>query len=268
MSHTTVSTKEIHHTTLPYSEQNRDSSSSSSDNSSASTMHAAKDKFMGGIKEAIGTVVSSESLKESGREQIREGDAEAFAAGRGKKHYDPALARKGVGIQHKHLGPNPKKYTEGPCAGCKDGTCTEGHAYDAALCHSVTQGHCDEGRVKDAGLGRNAKYHVCSHRHPANSDLVYREGRTWTSGPGLAGDDWCDDCSSSYRTHKTARLQGGAHEHSKRDKALIKKKSEKERDADMKDRRDVAREKKQDRRDLAYLNKDDAEDVQKHREVV
>jgi hypothetical protein len=106
------------------------------------TTHAAKEKFMGGIKETMGTVLFSEGLKEKGREQKRAGDAEALVAGSGKKHYDPALARKGVGIQHKHMGPNPKKFTEGPCAGCKDGTCTIGHDYDAALVHSVTQGHC------------------------------------------------------------------------------------------------------------------------------
>jgi len=118
-----------------------------------SKMHAAVDKLVGGIKETVGTVAHAESLKESGREQKREGDAEALAAGKGDKHYDPALARKGVGIQHKHMGPNPKKHTEGPCAGCKDGTCQIGHDYDAAICHSVTQGHADAGHVKNAGLG-------------------------------------------------------------------------------------------------------------------
>jgi hypothetical protein len=104
--------------------------------------HAAKEKFIGGVKETVGTVFFAEGLKEKGREQLRAGDAEALVAGSGKKHYDPALARKGIGIQHKHLGPNPKKYTEGPCAGCRDGTCRIGRDYDAALVHSVTQGHC------------------------------------------------------------------------------------------------------------------------------
>lgn len=122
-----------------------------------SKMHAVKDKIIGGVKETLGTVTHAETLKESGREQKREGDAEAMAAGKGNKHYDPALARKGVGIQHKHLGPNPKKHTEGPCAGCTAGSCQVGHDYDAALCHSVTQGHCEAGHVKDAGLGHDPK---------------------------------------------------------------------------------------------------------------
>eukprot|EP01087_Luapelamoeba_hula_P004042 TRINITY_DN13_c1_g1_i1.p1 TRINITY_DN13_c1_g1~~TRINITY_DN13_c1_g1_i1.p1 ORF type:complete len:230 (+),score=22.70 TRINITY_DN13_c1_g1_i1:72-761(+) len=131
-AHTTHTT---HTTTVPETIEN------------PSKMHAVKEKFVGGLKETIGTVVHSESMKESGREQKREGDAEALAAGKGDKHYDPALARKGVGIQHKHMGPNPKKITEGPCAGCKEGTCQIGHDYDAAIVHSVTQGHAHASHV-------------------------------------------------------------------------------------------------------------------------
>jgi len=162
--------------------------------------HASKEKFMGGIKETLGTVLHAEGMKESGREQKREGDAEALAAGKGKKHYDPALARKGVGIQHKHMGPNPKKITEGPCAGCKDGTCQIGHDYDAAICHSCTQGHCDAGHVKSAGMPlNNAGMHGdhIATSAPCCNDYGVAGHNCSGASRNIAYSGTCRDCNKS-----------------------------------------------------------------------
>jgi len=163
--------------------------------------HASKEKFMGGIKETLGTVLHAEGMKESGREQKREGDAEALAAGKGKKHYDPALARKGVGIQHKHMGPNPKKITEGPCAGCKDGTCQIGHDYDAAVCHSCTQGHSAAGHVHNAGMpinnSRLHEGHAAPIQHSHHSGGLIHNTSSRSAACSTCNNSTCHGCSTT-----------------------------------------------------------------------
>jgi len=244
-----------------------------------SKMRAVKDKMLGGVKETLGTVTHAEGLKETGREQKREGDAEALAAGKGNKHYDPAMARKGVGIQHKHLGPNPKKHTEGPCAGCTSGQCQVGHDYDAALCHSCTQGHCDAHNVKSAGLGHDAK---TKHSHGYHKGVKMHEGETLIPVTGstcercnrdyrsstYVHDNSCPECVNRHNMAYDAAVCEGCRAgtcktegHSKEDQARMKKMKH-EHVAESVPKRDLDKEVKKDERELAELDREDKHDME------